>query len=75
MLTTYKKHNMPQLFNLGGFTLQKTHTIRVNLIRSQDLNVPYLEIDPIDNSLYLRNVRDIKTSNGRTILADRIIEA
>lgn len=66
---------MPQLFNLGGFTLQKTHTIRVNLIRSQDLNVPYLEIDPIDNSLYLRNVRDIKTSNGRTILADRIIEA
>ncbi|MEK9694158.1 MAG: hypothetical protein VW270_00260 [Candidatus Poseidoniales archaeon] len=66
---------MPQLFNLGGFTLQKTHTIRVNLIRSQDLNVPYLEIDPNDNSLYLRNVKDIKTINGRTILADRIIEA
>ena len=65
---------MPQLFNLGGFTLQKTHTIRVNLIRSQDLNVPYLEVDPMDNSLYLRNVKDIKTNTGRTIISDRIIE-
>ena len=42
---------MPQLINLGGFVLQKTEAVRVNLLRSRDLDTPYMEVDINDQSV------------------------
>lgn len=68
---------MPQIFNLGGFTLQKTHTVRLSALRSQDLQTPYMEVNFANNSVYLYNVEDIETKQtsgavGPTIKAQQI---
>lgn len=68
---------MPQIYNLGGFTLQKTHTIRLSALRSQDLQTPYLEVNFANNSIYLFNVEKITTKKadgtaGPTITAQQI---
>ena len=55
---------MPQLINLGGFVLQKTEAVRVNLLRSRDLDTPYMEVDINEQSVYLRNVREIHAKDG-----------
>jgi hypothetical protein len=63
---------MPQLINLGGFVLQKTESVRVNLLRSRDLDTPYIEIDINDQSVYLRNVSEIHAKDGTVINAETI---
>ena len=65
---------MPQLINLGGFVIQKTKKIRVNLLRSRDLRVPYIEVDMHDNTVYLRNIKEIHAKDGTVINADTIRE-
>ena len=63
---------MPQLINLGGFVLQKTESVRVNLLRSRDLDTPYMEVDMNEQSVYLRNVREIRAKDGTIINAETI---
>lgn len=69
---------MPQIFNLGGFTLQKTKEARINLLRSRDMSTPYMEVNMNDdgytaNSVFLRNIKEIRCSDGvTTIQTERI---
>ena len=63
---------MPQIYNLGGMSIQKTQELRINSLKSADGLTPYIEvlIDPDDNipMVYLRNIKEIHCHDGTTTL-------
>ena len=68
---------MPQIYNLGGMSIQKTKEVRSNRIMSEDRSMTFIEvqIDPDDNTpmVYLRNISTIYCDGGgQTIDAELI---
>ncbi len=64
---------MPQIYALGGMPIQKIPQLRVDVMKSVDQTLPYIEINYSDMSVLLRNISTISSPTGNTINAEKII--
>ena len=64
---------MPQIYALGGMPIQKIPQLRVDVMKSVDQTLPYIEINYSDMSILLRNISTISSPTGNTINAEKII--
>ena len=64
---------MPQIYALGGMPIQKIPQLRVDVMKSVDQSLPYIEINYSDMSVLLRNISTISSPTGNTINAEKII--
>lgn len=69
---------MPQIYNLGGMSIQKTKEIRSNLLMSKDRSMTFIEvqIDPDDNTpmVYLRNISKIHCHGAGPVIDAELID-
>ncbi len=64
---------MPQIVVLGGMPIQKTKTLRIDRLKDVRGNFTYLEIDYNDNSVILRNLKEIHSWDGGVPGDEKII--
>jgi hypothetical protein len=66
---------MPQIYNLGGMSIQKIEELRVDMLSSSNGRYNIMELHYNNGSVLWRNVRYIHTSGGRIINAEKIQES
>ena len=66
---------MPQIDSLGGMPIQKIEQLRVDMLSASNGLYNIMELHYNEGSVLWRNVRNIHTSGGRILNAEKIKES